>query len=122
MIEFAKEEIDVLLVNDEPAKVFLYKYLNMPQRQALLSQYTKKLGFRGTGVEMEIDIAGLQEALLRKLWVTTANNELKIEDVAVDSINPYLSEKMKGFLTLGLGNILQTASDSSTLEDAIVKK
>jgi len=122
MIEFAKEQVEVVLVNDEPSKVWLYKYLNMPQRQALLSQYTKKLGFRGTGIEMEIDIAGLQEALLRKLWAKEANGELKIEDVSVDSINPYLAQKMKGFLTLGLGDILQTATDSPTLESATAKK
>ena len=122
MIEFAKEQVEVLLVNDELAKVWLYKYLNMPQRQSLLSQYTKKLGFRGTGIEMEIDIAGLQEALLRKLWAAEANGETKIEDVSVDSINPYIAEKMRSFLTLGLGDILQNATDSSTLESATVKK
>jgi len=71
---------------------------------------------------MEIDIAGLQEALLRKLWAAEANGETKIEDVSVDSINPYIAEKMRSFLTLGLGDILQNATDSSTLESATVKK
>ena len=102
-MEFAKEEVQVTLIDGTETKVWLHKYINMPQKQDLLKRYTEKLKMKGSDVEWIVDLPGLQKGLLDILWCTTENKDITVNDIVPESVEGYLKDKMKNFLTLGMG-------------------
>lgn len=110
-MEFAKEEVLVTLVDGTERNIWLKKYINMPQKQQLLKQYTEKLKMRGNDAEWLIDFPGLQKGLLDILWCPVENKEITLNDVVPESIEPYVTEKMKDFLTLGMGKTVTKHTD-----------
>lgn len=104
MVDFAKETIKGKLVDDSVVDIVFYKYINMPQKQALLSKYTDKLKVKGNEPVWEVDFSGLYQGVLERLFVKEDNN-FKIDDIVPESIEDYMSKKVQSFLTLGMGSV-----------------
>jgi hypothetical protein len=112
-MEMSKEDIKVRLINDEEVTVKIKKYLTMPQKQELTKRFTNRLQIRGNDNIWEIDICGLTNAIIEKLWSVEDNVGISLSDVVPESIEPYIGPKVKDFLSMGMGS--QTKSTDSLI-------
>jgi len=97
-MEAITEKVPVTFIDGTKGEVEVKKYVNFRDKQKIISKNTSKGKLRGSEVEMEIDFFKMVPEYLETVW---ADTEHKIDDVASDSIEPYVMEKIKSFLQTG---------------------
>jgi len=103
-MDFAKEEVQVTLIDGTETKVWLRKYINLPQKQELLRKHTDKLRIRGNeGGEWIVDFTGLLKSTIEMIYVKEDNPGITIDDIVPQTIEPHVAEMVKGFLLMGMG-------------------
>ncbi len=99
----ATETIKGKLIDDSDVDIVFKKYITMPQKQALLKEYSQNIKVRNGVPEWEVNLSGFYGGLLKVIFVKESNN-FGVDDIVPESVEGYLGEKINNFLIMGMGS------------------
>jgi hypothetical protein len=100
-MEMAKENIEAEFIDGTKGQISVCKYINLFQKNKLLTEYTDKLKISGKDNSWIVDFPGLIKGYFEIIWDVNGNKDYKISDIVPESIEGYVMVKVKSFLRFG---------------------